>query len=128
MTVPMGSVARRIARLAGALAVAASFTGCVAYKTPVEPPNGGIYAEFKAPLTVDFHGTPCGAELKKASESYTTYVGLWFISSFCSAAWDDVAIAEIAKRHGITEVAYADYELKSYVGVYAEFTINVYGN
>jgi len=111
-----------------ALLVAISFvTGCVYYAAPVKPPLGGIFTEIKAPLTTDYNGSPTGASMMKASKSNTRYLYIPFLYT-SSFGWDDVAIGKIAREGGIKDVSYADYELFSVLGVYAEFTVNVYGN
>ncbi len=108
---------------AGAVMVFSS--GCLSYRAPVKPPLGAIYTEIKAPLTVNFHNTPVGAPNKKYSQKYTRYLNIF---GYVSVAWDEAAIGEIAREGGITEIAYADYQVKSILGIYGEFQINVYGN
>ena len=101
-------------------------SGCAAvqYKTPVKPPLGILFSEYAAPLTVNFNETPA---LKKVSTSCTSQIFDPFFTQM-SIAWDDAAIGQIAKEGGLNEVAYADYEFKSILGVFNTFTVNVYGN
>lgn len=120
-------------RFALALAVTAvvlPLSGCAGwtlYSAPVKPPQGALFVDVKAPLTAEFNATPVGADLKKVSKTKTGFFRD-FIFTGGTMAWDDVAIAEIARRGGIEEVAYADYELFNILGIYGTFTVNVYGN
>lgn len=105
-------------------------SGCAGlslYSAPVKPPQGALFVDVKAPLTAQYDATPVGADLKKVSHTETGFFRD-FIFTGGTFAWDDVAIAEIARRGGIEEVAYADYELMNILGIYGTFTINVYGN
>lgn len=100
--------------------------GCVPYhRFPVEPPPGILFTQYRAPLTTNVQHTPSGSDLVVAEEK-TRYL-LDIILTTLNFAWDDAAIGEIAKRHGIGEVAYADYEFFNVFGVYSEFTVRVYG-
>jgi hypothetical protein len=106
-------------------------SGCawMAYQAPVKPPLGGIFTEIKAPLTPNFNANPTGEATAKASKSYTRYLYIpLYGPQFFSFGWDRAAIAEIAQQGGLQEVSYADYELFSVLGIYSEFTVNVYGN
>jgi len=124
---------QNVIRFALALALGAatlSLAGCAgltAYSAPVKPPQGMLFVDVKAPLTAEFNATPVGANLKKVSKTQTGFFRD-FIFTGGGFAWDDVAIAEIARRGGIQEVAYADYELMNILSIYGTFTINVYGN
>jgi hypothetical protein len=117
------------------------FTGCaIRAKRQLEvvPPTGVIYTSVKAPLTTDFVGNPCGPWKKKASQSYTNYFWLPIplpLVGFPECAWGDAQIKEIAKKGGIKEVSFADYELLTILeipflgfAIYECLTINVYGN
>lgn len=100
-----------------------AFAGCVQYNAPVMPPQGGIYTHFQAPLDVKFDGTPV---CEKQGEAKSSYVGLPVYSAL-SVGWDDAMIAKAAENGGLKQVEYADYELMSILGVYAEFTVHAYG-
>lgn len=121
---------RRLTRLAAGLAIAAMallLGGCAAaYRSPVKPPTGFIFANIKAPLTHDFNNTPSDASLIKYSESKTMYVHDWLLTGI-SIAWDDVDVAAAAHRGGIGKVSYADYEFMNVLGFYANFKLHVYG-
>lgn len=111
-----------------ALLVAIGFiTGCVYYQAPVVPPLGGVYTSLKAPLTPNFQKNPTGSGTAKVSQKFTHYFYEPLITH-SSFAWDDVAIAKIAREGGIKEVSYADYEILNVLGIYQRFTVHVYGN
>lgn len=101
--------------------------GAVYHNAPVRPPRGILFVSTKVPLTTNFNATPAGPALKKVSRSQTRYFRD-FILTGGSFAWDEVAIAKIAKEGGIENISYADYELTDILGIVGTFTINVYGN
>lgn len=116
----------------GALLLVAmiSLSGCVGllYTAPVKPPLGGIYTEIKAPLTPNFGGTPTGPATVKASKTGTRLLYIPLYGPLVSIGWDKADIATIAREGGIQDVSYADYDFFSVLGIYSEFTVNVYGN
>lgn len=116
-----------LARWAVLLVAIGFITGCVMYQAPVKPPFGGIYTDIKSPLTANYNGNPTGAGTTKVSKDFTHYIFDPLITRG-SFAWRDVSVAKIAREGGIKEVSYADYEVMSVLGIYARFTINVYGN
>lgn len=125
---------RSFLRAAALAAVTVGSTGCLGIAVPtvggeqrVIPPGGALYTSQKAPLTIDFDDNPVGAATLKSSHSETN----WFFDILLTGgryAFDDVAIAEIAKNGGINEVSYADYEVLNVLGLYQRMRINVYGN
>jgi hypothetical protein len=108
------------------MALAVILTGCAAqYLADVRPPQGILFSSFKAPLTTDFHNTSVSADLKMGKKkSYYFYDPLVTRLNF---AWGDVDVPDIARMAGINEVSYAECELMSILGIYAEFTVYVYG-
>ena len=117
-------LAVRLTVLGAALAV---LVGCTTYFAPVKPPQGVLFTDIKAPLTVNFNRTPCGAATKKFSKSNTSFF-FDFIFTWSGFAWDDVSVGKIAREGGISEIAYADYEALLILGVFGKTTVNVYGN
>jgi hypothetical protein len=111
----------------GPLLVTPSCAGFTRYSAPVQPPLAAIFIHIKAPLTVDVDYSPAGAAVKKTSQQSTFYLHDWILTGM-ELAWDEAAIADIAERGGIEEVSYADYEYLNVLGLFASFTINVYGN
>lgn len=102
--------------------VVALCAGCAAWKAPVVPPAGGIYTHYSAPLTLNDTPAPV---CQKHGQSATSYFALFY--PFYSGAWGDAALQAAAKDGGITKIHYADYEVLSVLGVYAEFTVRAYG-
>lgn len=95
--------------------------GC--YTSPVKPPGGALFTSYKAPLTADFNHTANDRELIKTSHDKTQY----FWAYLLDFGWGEVDIEDIAEKAGITNVAYADCEVLSILGLYQQFTVNVYG-
>jgi hypothetical protein len=124
----MKSVLRRVSALLLTAVAVVCLTGCtLPFTAPVIPPHGWLFNNTKAPLTVEFNGHPAGPELKKVSKKNTLFFrDILFTGG--TVAWDDVAIAQIAREGGIQEISYADYELLSILSIFGTFTINVYGN
>ncbi len=103
-------------------------SGCAMnYISPVKPPMGGMVTVVKAPLTYDFDKTPCNQNLVKVSQNQTYYVHDILLTGM-NIAWDGVDIPMIARKGGLTKVYYADYEFLNVLGVFAKYTVNVYGN
>lgn len=118
----------KLTRWAALLVAIGFMTGCGAYYVaPVKPSLGGIYTDVKAPLTVDYNGNPTGMSTMKVSKKNTRYLMIPIFGN-PSFGWDDAAIGQIARQGGIKDVSYADYEFMNVLGIYAEFTVNVYGN
>jgi hypothetical protein len=44
-----------------------------------------------------------------------------------SAAWDDAAIGDIAKKNGIQELYFADLETLRVLGIWNQYWVHVYG-
>ncbi len=104
-------------------------TGCGMYRAPVMPPQGLFISTFKAPLTVNFNDTPVSVDLIHASKKKTHYFHD-ILFTWLDFAWGEVDVPQIARSAGITKVSYAEYEILSIlpiIGLYAEFTVHVYG-
>jgi len=117
-----------LALVLGVLALGTAGCQFFGHKTPVIPPPGLIYSDVKAPLTVNYHGTPVGSAASKSGSKKTKY--LWIPIPFVPLrfGWDEAEVSTIARENGITEIAYADYQIMSILGIYQEFTVQVYGN
>ncbi|MCK5802177.1 MAG: hypothetical protein KAI66_05065 [Lentisphaeria bacterium] len=98
--------------------------GCATYNAPVKPPRG-IFTHIRAPLTTKFGNTPCGKATRKASSAHSHYACPY---GRYSVAIGSANIEKAARKAGITEIAYADYEYISILWLYSRFTINVHGN
>ena len=104
-------------------------SGCtflVPYSTPVKPPPGGIFTNHKAPLMINLKDTDIGTDTIKYSHKKTYYFHDLILTQI-DVAWGTADIPEIARRGGIKRVTHADYEMMNILGIYAEFTIHVYG-
>ena len=97
------------------LVVALSYlSGCIAYVTA--PVSGALYTDVKAPVTATASDT---AALKSGSATVTSVLGL--------VATGDASIEGAAKNGGITKIHHVDYTTKSILGLYAVYTVTVYG-
>jgi len=92
-------------------------TGCAWYQTPVKPPLGLIYAQFKAPMSSELNGVKMGS--KSGTAESTSILG-WIALGDCS-------ITAAAKNGNIQTINYADYEYMNVLGVYQSFKTTVYG-
>lgn len=96
-----------------ALAVIVLLSGCSV---------GLVYTHTWQPLTLDMHDTKVvstsgAGDVKHLVLIYPQY----------SAAWDDAAIGDIAKKHGLNELYYADLEYLSVLRIWNQYTVHVYG-
>ena len=99
-------------------------SGCISFTTPVQPPNGGIWSQYKAPLSTDFNNTKSAG---KTGRSEVSHVWIWPLHSALSATWDDASIQRAAASGGITQVAYVDYEWMQVLGIYGRLTVIAHG-
>ena len=113
--------------------VALATTGCWINqrslgKTPLRPPYGLIYTDFKAPL--DFEGLSKNGgtpnEGLKVGNSEVMYIGLPYYDVI-SASWGDASIETSQKAGNIEKLEFADYEYFTVLGVYSKFTVHAYG-
>jgi len=97
------------------IAVMALFlSGCGAFVAA--PVSGFIYSDVQAPFMA-------------TSNTVSTKVGTAEMSSILGlVAQGDASIQKAAQSAGITQISHIDYEAKSILGIYATFTIYVYGN
>lgn len=87
--------------------------GCAAYA--VSPVLGGLYTDVKAPITA----TSNTSYSKMGSASASSILGL--------IAVGDASINTAAKNGGITRIHHVDYKSTSILGIYATYTVFVYG-
>ncbi len=88
-------------------------TGCAAYV--ISPVTGGFYTDVKIPGLVG-----CGKEFSKVGTAEMTSI-LGFV------AYGDASIEAAMKASGITKIHHVDYQAFSVLGIYAKFTVMVYG-
>jgi hypothetical protein len=98
--------------LVGALCVS-MLAGCAAYS--VSPVTGFVYTDVRGPGSA-------------TSNPGYSKVGTATAESFLGAiAVGDASIEAAMKDGGITKVHHVDYESKNILGIYATFTVVVYG-
>lgn len=93
--------------------IAFFFSGCGAYVQ--SPVSGYAYTEVKAPLTA----TSNTQSSKVGTAEATSILGI--------VAQGDASIEAAIQSAGITEIHHIDYEANSILGLYATYTIYVYG-
>jgi len=96
-----------------AMLVFTIFAGCAAYS--VTPVTGALYSDVKAPMTA----TSAEGSSKVGTATVQSILGL--------VAVGDASIQTAMKNGGITKVQHVDYYSKSILGIYATFTVYVYG-
>jgi hypothetical protein len=106
----------RILITAALSAALISLAGC--YSTPVIPPIGQIYSDYRAPLTITPVGQDMGSKVGRAES--VGYLGL--------VAMGDCSVEAACADGGISVVKHIDYEFKNMVGVIQRFTIVVHGD
>ena len=106
----------RITVLAAILFCVAYLTGCGAYTT--SPALGLLYTDVKGPLTATGNAST-GAKMLKGEATATSILGL--------IAQGDASIETAAKSAGITKIHHVDYRSENVLGLYAKFTVIVYG-
>ena len=79
------------------------------------PVTGFVYTETKAPVIVTEN--PVGS--KKGKSSAVSILG-W-------VALGDASVQKAAKEAGITKISHVDEKSKSVLGVFAKYTVIVYG-
>lgn len=86
--------------------------GCMPVKSPVV---GVVFTDVKA----NDSATSNVGMKKSGNAKCITVLGL--------VAVGDCSIETAMKNGGITKVHHVDYEAKNILGIYAEYTVNVYG-
>lgn len=92
------------------LVAAASMTGC----TFVSPVNGSLYTDVTAGTGVG----PAAGSSKKGTATITSILGV---------AVGDASLEAAMKNGGVTKVHHIDTHARNILGVYAEYTLIVYG-
>lgn len=95
------------------LIVLAGFLSGCAFVTA--PTIGALYTDVKAPLAV----TSNEGSSKVGTGQATSILGI--------VATGDASIETIAKSAGITKIHHVDYQAMSILGLYAKYTVFVYG-
>jgi hypothetical protein len=93
--------------------IAGFLTGCGAYVA--SPLTGFLYTDVKAPITA----TSNEGATKVGTAAATSILGI--------VATGDASINAAAKSAGITKIHHVDYQGTSVLGIFAKFTVFVYG-
>lgn len=105
----------KLSRLAICLGLAALVSGC-ASAYPTQPIPGFILSDVKAPLSTN----AADRGSRRGTASIKSVLG-WVTTG-------DASIAAAADAGGISVVKHVDFHSYSVLGVYAEFTVIVYGD
>jgi hypothetical protein len=94
-----------------AAALAGLFSGCG---------TGIIYTHIRQPLQLDLHQTRVVPTegMGDIKHIQLPYVGI---------AWDSVAYGDIAKKHGLNELYFADLETLKVLGIWNRYTVHLFG-
>ncbi len=93
--------------------------------TPLIPPQGFLFQQVQAPLSLDFDNTEANQPL--TGSSTTHFVAFPFYQQLSVSVMDPASVELAARNGGIKEIVYADYETFNILGVYSRFTVNAYG-
>jgi hypothetical protein len=80
---------------------------------------GLVYSHTIEPLSTDFYHTPV-----VSNEAAGDVKQIHF---YVRVLWNDNAIGEVAKEHGIDEVYFADLETLRVLGIWTQQWVHVYG-
>jgi hypothetical protein len=81
----------------------------------ISPVAGGLYTDVKAPVTATANPTYS----KVGTASCSSILGI--------IGTGDASIEAAAKNGGITKIHHVDYRSTSILGIYAKYTVYVYG-
>ncbi len=84
--------------------------------------NGLIYTHITQPLDVNFTSTAVQTQKPEKAEN-----DVKSIRYYVEINWDSNGIGDIARKHGMTELYYADFEELSVLGVWRQQWVHVYG-
>lgn len=104
---------RRKLGLLACLTLVVFLSGCAAYS--VSPVTGFLYTDVKGPAGATSNDGSSKMGIAKAQ----SILGL--------VATGDASIELAMKNGGITKIHHVDYQSKSVLGIWAEFTVIVYG-
>ena len=100
--------------------------GCVSVKgdKTLVPPTG-LYAHFRAPLSVNRESVPC-ENLKRGTVSRADYPTAGIYTGL-SADFCDMALRDAIDDGQLTKVYFADYEQETFLGFITLFKVTAYG-
>ena len=99
-------------------------TGCASPRVEFAPAPGFLYANYKAPLLINYEETPVEDQKGSASANYFHDV----ILTGLNFSWNDCSVKKASENSQITKVGTADYEFLSILGIYAKTSVHVYGD
>jgi len=114
---------RHVLLLPALAALILGATGCGLFRAPVIPPQGILFSQVTAPLSLDFDETPVCAKHGEATSRFF-HEPLFTQLEF---AWDKALLADAARNGGLSKVYYADYTHTNILGIYSTFTVRAYG-
>lgn len=103
---------KKLTFIVTAFVLAIAVSSCALAPSPV---LGTVYTDVKAPLAAT--SNPTGSKVGTAEA--TSILGI--------AATGDASIEAAAKKAGITRISHVDYQSYSVLGIFAKFTVYVYG-
>jgi hypothetical protein len=99
-----------------------SWAGCL---------TGGIYEHTTRPLDTNFNETPShlgDTRGESRGDSWKTLViPLIVVPGDLRFDWGDMSVADAMRRAGIETVHYADIERRSFLGIWTQTWVHVYG-
>ena len=114
----------RLPRLRAVMAACLLAAGCspTSERVGVKPGPGRLLSYYKAPMMCRCN-VPGG--VRNAEDLKVLPVPL--TRDALSVGWGDITLDRAAREGGIREIAYADYELLSFLGIYTRAKVIVYG-
>lgn len=83
-------------------------------------PRGLIYTHTVSPLDINASKTPIGVDRCEENVKH-------FGASYVSFSWDENAIGEIFKKSGLETIYFADIEIFSFLVIWNQYTVHIYG-
>ena len=105
-----GQATARARAVVGAVLLLVGSMGCL---------SGRIYSHVTRPLDLNLNRTPVYQTQGKDSTKTVQY--------YLSVDWGSTGIGDVAKRHGMTRVYYADLETRTVLGFWRQHWVHVYG-
>jgi len=101
--------------------------GCVSVKgdRTLVPPTG-LYAHFRAPLSVSHEPVPCENLKTGTGSSSSIYLQEWVFTGI-SADVCDMALRKAIGNGKLKKVYFADYEQHTFLGFVSFFEVTAYG-
>jgi len=98
--------------------------GIVLMMSGCSSPSGYVFVHTRVPYTTDLHDTPVS---KTSGRGRILHVEEPFSGSGLYAEFNSNAVGDIAARHGIKTIYWADMEVFSILGVWEEQKLHLYG-